>query len=356
MKNGVIDEMGETIQSQDRLLAFGSKTKTAINAPAGVTTLDMSKVKGILEYEPSEYTFTALAGTRLDEVDQMLAENNQFLPFDPPLVKHGGTLGGTVAANLSGPGKYHYGGVRDFVLGVQFFDSEGRLIRSGGKVVKNAAGFDIPKLMVGSLGSLGALVELSFKVFPRPKEYKTVTSSYPTLMNAMEHLIQLTASPIEILCLEIESTNSSYDLQIRLGGSPKLFDERIDRLEQFIGDIEVLDGDVESKYWEHINEFRWLPEDSTLVKIPLTPKLVPDLDEFLEQNGSNRRYSVGANVAWVAWSESLDKLDQHLKDSNLAGLTVLGSADQIRLGARDNGNFYQRIKKALDPNEKWAEV
>ncbi len=356
MSNGVIDEIGEIIQSQDRLLAFGSRTKTAIEAPSGVTTLDMSKVKGILEYIPSEYTFTALAGTRLDEIDQMLAENSQFLPFDPPLIKKGGTLGGTVAANLSGPGRYHYGGVRDFVLGVQFFDSEARLIRSGGKVVKNAAGFDIPKLMVGSLGSLGALVELSFKVFPRPKEYKTVISSYPTLNNAMEHLIQLTASPIEILCLEIEPTNNSYYLRIRIGGSAVLFDERIDKLKQFVDDIEVLDGEAESMYWEHINEFRWLPKDSTLVKVPLTPRLVPDLDEFLQQNDSIRRYSVGANVAWIAWSKPLDRLDQYLKDSNLTGLPILGSADRIRLGAWDTGNFYQRIKKALDPNGKWAEV
>jgi hypothetical protein len=175
-------------------------------------------------------------------------------------------------------------------------------------------------------------------------------------MNAMEHLVQLTVSPFEILYLEIEPTNSSYDLRMRLGGSPKLFDERIDRLEQFLGDITVLDGDVESNYWEHINEFRWLPEDSTLVKVPLTPKLVLDLDEFLQQNGSIRRYSVGANVAWIAWSKPLDKLDQHLKDSNLAGLTILGPADQIRLGAWNSGNFYQRIKKALDPKGKWAEV
>ncbi|MBE9475137.1 MAG: hypothetical protein IMY85_09625, partial [Chloroflexi bacterium] len=212
------------------------------------------------------------------------------------------------------------------------------------------------KLMVGSLGSLGALVELSFKVFPRPKEYSTVISSYPTLTDAMEHLIQLTACPIEILSLEIEPINSSYNLRIRLGGSPELFDERIDRLKQFVDDIEVLDGEAESMYWEHINEFRWLPEDSTLVKVPLTPKLVPDLDEFLQQNRSIRRYSVGANVAWIAWSKPLNKLDQHLKDSNLAGLTILGSADLIRLGAWDTGNFYQRIKNALDPDEKWTEV
>ena len=148
MKNGVISEIGEVIQAHDKLLAFGNKTKNAIDIPNGTLALDLSLLKGIIEYEPSEYTFTAYAGTRLDEIDQMLAENDQFLPFDPPLMKSGATLGGTVASNLSGPGRYYFGGVRDFVLGVQFIDGEGRTINSGGKVVKNAAGFDIPKLMV----------------------------------------------------------------------------------------------------------------------------------------------------------------------------------------------------------------
>lgn len=356
MKNGVIDEIGELIQSHDKLLAFGSKTKTAIYSPEGTVPLDLSKVKGILEYEPSEYTFTALAGTRLDEIDQMLADNNQFLPFDPLLIKHGATLGGTVASNLSGPGRYHFGGVRDFILGVHFFDGEGRLIRSGGKVVKNAAGFDIPKLMVGSLGSLGALIELSIKVFPRPQEYRTVIAHYPTLLEALEHLIRLTACPIEILCLELEPTDNSFDLRIRIGGFEALFDLRTERLKELVDEIEILDGEADSIYWEHINEFDWLSEDMVLIKVPLTPKLVLDLDEFLDQQGSIRRYSVGANVAWIGWSGSVNKLDKHLKESNLTGLTILGSTDQIRLGAWNPGNFYLRIKKALDPLEKWAEV
>ncbi len=356
MDNGYIDELGKLIESHDRLLAIGNNTKTAVTAPSGVTKLDMSKVSGIIEYQPSEYTFTAFTGTRLDTICQMLAENGQFLPFDPPFVKGGGTLGGTVATNLSGPGRYRYGGVRDFVLGVQFFDYQARLIRSGGKVVKNAAGFDIPKLMVGSLGALGAMVELSFKVFPQPPEYITITSNYPSLPGALEYLIQLTASPIELICLEIEPNAESYDLRIRLGGIPKLFANRIERLKEYIGDVEILEGEQEAKYWEGVNEFSWIPENSRLVKVPLTPKSVPDLDIFLKQNQAVRRYSVGANVAWIAWSKPLGILDQQLKDSKLVGLVILGIADQIHLGDWDSGSFYQRIKKALDPIGKWSEV
>ena len=191
MDNGYLDQIIEIIQSKSRLLPRGGMTKTGIQNPPDIDTLDMSKISGIREYNPSEYTFTAQAGTRLKEINQMLFDNGQFLPFDPPLAAQGATLGGTVAANLSGCMRYHYGGVRDFILGVHFLDSRGQLVRAGGKVVKNAAGFDIPKLMVGSLGSLGTIVELSFKVFPRPEEYISLVSKYENLVDALAALVKL---------------------------------------------------------------------------------------------------------------------------------------------------------------------
>jgi glycolate oxidase FAD binding subunit len=356
MNNGHIEEISEFIHSHSQILAYSSKTKTALQAPKEIAILDMSEISGVIEYEPSEYTFTAYAGTRLDEVNQMLAENGQFLPFDPLLSQLGGTLGGTVAANMNGPGRYRYGGIRDFVLGVKYFDDQARLIRSGGKVVKNAAGFDIPKLMVGSLGSFGALVELSFKVFPRPAEYTTVSSSHPTIASALESLIRLIVSPIEIFCLDLEPDENGYLLRIRLGGLHELFTDRIERLKQYTGNLEIMESEFEENYWRKIREFQWLPNDTILVKIPITPKLVPKLDEYLEANDKIRRYSAGANVAWVAWPQPLDSLDNFLKQENLAGLTILGSTDQIRIGAWEPGVFYQRVKDALDPSGKWAKV
>src|SRR5436190_11409249 len=117
----------------------------------------MRHLSGMMEYDPAEFTFTALAGTPLAVVQKELAGNGQYLPFDPPLAAQGATLGGTVAAGLSGPGRLRYGGVRDFIVGVQWVDGSGTVIRGGGKVVKNAAGFDFPKLFTGSLGRLGIL-------------------------------------------------------------------------------------------------------------------------------------------------------------------------------------------------------
>src|SRR5207253_6842143 len=131
-------------------------------------------LRGITEYDPSEFTFTAGAGTPVREIVAALAESGQYLPFDPMLVEAGATLGGTVAAGLSGPGRFRFGGVRDFILGVRFVDGAGRLLRMGGKVVKNAAGFDLPKFFCGSLGRFGLIVEATFKVFPRPASRLTL--------------------------------------------------------------------------------------------------------------------------------------------------------------------------------------
>ena len=123
-----------------------------------------------------------------------------------------------------------------------------------------------------------------------------------------------------------------------------------------MGDVDVLDGDEERSYWEGINDFSWVPGDSLLIKVPINPSSLTALDEYLKHNNTARRYSAGANVAWIAWTKSIENIDSYLMKSNLVGLTILGKADQNRLGARDSGKFYQRIKKALDPVGKWAEV
>src|SRR6266851_2564262 len=150
-----IDEVQKAVAESARVVVRGAGTKGGLCAPDGdATVLDLSTLSGVLEYEPGEFTFTALAGTPVATVNRLLAEHGQYLPFDPPLVERGATLGGTVAAGLSGSGRYRFGGVRDFIIGVRFVDGQGQLVRGGGKVVKNAAGFDLPKLMVGSLGRL----------------------------------------------------------------------------------------------------------------------------------------------------------------------------------------------------------
>jgi glycolate oxidase FAD binding subunit len=199
-----IEDVQAAVRENARLLPRGGGTKPGLSTPTeGVTALDMSVLTGVLEYNPNEFTFTALAGTRVAEVQAMLAEYGQYLPFDPPLADKGATLGGTVASGLSGPGRYRYGGARDFILGVRLVDGNGDVIRGGGKVVKNSAGFDIPKMMVGSLGQLGVLIETTFKVFPQSPTHITVRHSYRTFNDALNALYRLCTARLDVEALDL---------------------------------------------------------------------------------------------------------------------------------------------------------
>jgi glycolate oxidase FAD binding subunit len=334
----------------------GAQSKTALSATGEVFALDFTSLSGLIEYEPSEYTFTALAGTPLAEVHAALAEHNQYLPFDPPLVEAGATLGGTVAAGLSGPGRYRFGGVRDFMLAVQYLDGQGRLVRSGAKVVKNSAGFDMPKLMVGSLGSLGALTELTLKVFPRPAGTASFQVDFSGIDEALKVLVHLTLLPLDLYALDLAPHPRGVYLLIRIGGSPASFPARLQRLKEMLGEGQVLEGDAEEEIWRSEREYLWMPAQTSLVKIPLTPRRVTQLDGFLSANNASRRYQAGANLAWVAWPGNLELLDRHLQENQLRGLVLLGSPGRVYLGMDTGGTFASRVKQAVDPLGRWADV
>lgn len=362
MRPGSVAEVQDFVRSQAHIRARGAGSKTALSPSLDTEgVIETDGLSNILDYQPEEFTFTAQAGAPLALVEAALAEHGQFMPFDPPLVGRGATLGGTVASGLSGPGRYRFGGVRDFLLGVQFVDGSGNLVRGGGKVVKNAAGFDLPKLMVGSLGQFGVLVELAFKVFPRPPAFATLRWEFPTLNLAMQALIRLTALPIEIYALELEPGAQSTALLARLGGAPASFPERLARLGSEVGEppTSSLQGDEndvneESAVWQRLREFDWAPPGHLLVKAPLTPQRVLELDARLATGGALRRYSAGANLAWIAWPGSLEVLEQVLAELGLSGLVVVGDAPTPWIGVSSGDGFLHRVRQALDPQGKFT--
>ena len=128
--------------------------------------LDLRTLSGVTSYEPSELVVTAGAGTPLAELEALLATQGQCLPFEPPHYSPGGTVGGMVAAGLSGPARASAGAVRDFMLGVRFINGQGEHLTFGGQVMKNVAGYDVSRLMAGSMGTLGVITEVSLKVLP----------------------------------------------------------------------------------------------------------------------------------------------------------------------------------------------
>jgi glycolate oxidase FAD binding subunit len=317
----------------------------------------------VVEYHPEELVFTALAGTTVAEADRILGEHGQYLPFDPPFAERGATLGGTVAAGLSSPGRCRHGGVRDFLLGVRFVSASGQIVRGRGRVVKNAAGFDLPKLMVGSAGQLGVLVEVSIKVLPRPEVYSTLMIDCAGLGPALDGLAQLAALPVDIDALEIDvrsaGTHDSGGVRIllRVGGGEKSLSGRIDRLRRELGGGEVLAGVHESALWRDAREFGWVPDGWSLAKVPVTPARIVELDARLEPTQERlRRYGARGQVAWIASPGPADELDGTLTELGLSGLAVLGPAGRRRFGARTGSTFERRVKGALDPDGRFVDL
>lgn len=311
--------------------------------------LDVSGLAGVVDYDPAELTFTARPGTPLAEIDAMLAAHGQHLPFDPPRLGDGATLGGAVAAGVTGPAGFA-AGIRDFVVGVRFVDGTGRLAMGGGKVVKNAAGFDLPKLMVGSLGRLGVIVELSLKVFPRPAATATVRFPSVGLERGLAAIAAIARGPIPVSALDLDPDGG---VTARIGGDAELIDARAVRLARAVEPAgEPLVGDAEAALWDQARRFAWVGPDARLVVVPLGPRRVPSLDQELARRGIGRRYGLAANVAWIAWpaADRLDDLAELLAAHALSGIALTGEplADPL-LGAATGGDFGGRVARALDP-------
>src|SRR5690606_27031402 len=168
------DRVRAAAAAQRALCIRGGGTKDFYGqAPVG-DPLDMRGYRGIVSYEPTELVITARCGTPLAEVEAALAERGQMLAFEPPAFGNAATIGGVVAAGLSGPRRANAGAVRDYVLGATLLDGAGRVLAFGGQVMKNVAGYDVSRLACGSLGILGPIVEVSLKVLPIPMSGCTV--------------------------------------------------------------------------------------------------------------------------------------------------------------------------------------
>lgn len=331
-------------------MARGSCTKTALhNGDAAM--LPMAGCSGVIDYQPSEFVITAWAGTPVRDVVQLLAERGQYLPFDPLLVQRGATLGGTIAANACGPERYRYGSVRDFFIGTRFIDGNGELLRGGGKVVKNAAGFDYPKLMAGGMGRMGVLVDVTFKVFPKPEAYATLIVPCATLQEALALLPNLTNCAYDLNAIEIVSQANGFAVQVRVGGLEGGLPARMDRVRTLCGSGEIMSGDAEKALWDAAREVAWAGE-LPVVRVPITPSKIAELDAAIAT--VQRRYSAGGNAAWIATNDT-PAIDATLKDLKLQGLIMMNTdAGDPRIGLWQTNPFADRVKRAIDPMNKFG--
>lgn len=211
-------------------------------------TLDMRSVRGIVNYHPSELVITALAGTPLQEIVDTLDASGQMLAFDPPFFGAGATIGGCVSAGLAGPRRYAAGPVKDYVLGAHLLDAQGRILKFGGEVMKNVAGYDVSRLLTGSLGMFGALTQVSVKVAPKPFEFCTLEWEMDET-SALEKCLSWRAKPLPISATVWESVGGAGRLRVRLAGAAAA----LNSARQVLGG-EVMEHAQATKYWFDLRE------------------------------------------------------------------------------------------------------
>jgi glycolate oxidase FAD binding subunit len=207
-----------------RLRLRGGGTKDFYGEPAGGEPLDLRALSGIVSYEPTELVATVRCGTPLAELEAALAERRQCLPFEPPHFGAGATVGGMVAAGLSGPRRASAGAVRDYVLGAVLMNAQGELLHFGGQVMKNVAGYDVSRLLAGSLGILGPIVQVSLKVLPVPPAEATVLMS-AGLRDALDLMNRWAGQPLPISA----TAWHAGDLGVRFSGARAAVDAAVAR-------------------------------------------------------------------------------------------------------------------------------
>jgi glycolate dehydrogenase FAD-binding subunit len=208
-------------------------------------TLATGGLTGISLYEPASLTLIVRAGTPLEQVESVLARENQHLPFEPPRLNHlygtknKPTIGGTIACGLSGPRRIQAGAARDSLIGVRFVTGSGERVKNGGRVMKNVTGYDLVKLMCGSHGTLGVLTELSFKLLPRPETSATLLIADLDDTTAQQAMTAVQTSPFDV-------TGAAHDPQgeggrpvtmIRIEGFKRSVDYRAERLRELLAEF-----------------------------------------------------------------------------------------------------------------------
>ena len=331
--------VAQAAASRTRLRIRGGGTKDFYGAALEGEPLDVAAHAGIVAYEPRELVLTVRAGTPVDEVERVLAAERQMLPFEPPRFDGGGgraTIGGTVAAGLSGPRRPYAGAVRDFVLGARIVNGRGEDLAFGGRVIKNVAGYDVSRLMAGAFGTLGVITEVSFKVLPRSAMEATVAFER-SQAEATAEVNRWAGQPLPL------SATAWQDgvLRVRLSGAPPA----VEAARRKLGGEEVRDADA---YWTALREHRlpFFAGDAPLWRVSVAQTAEP-----LDVPGATL-VEWGGGLRWIAGD--VDALAVR-SSAERAG----GHATLFRGGDKSAGVFHplapaverlhRRLKAAFDP-------
>jgi glycolate oxidase FAD binding subunit len=254
----LLAQVKEAIEQQAPLTIEGGGSKSFYGYPPSpeLDRLNVSSHRGIIDYEPAELVMHVRAGTRLSEINQLLGDNNQLLPFEPPDFDANSTIGGVIASGLSGPRRPYAGSVRDFVLGITLITGRGEILEFGGQVMKNVAGYDVSRLLTGSLGTLGIILDVSLKVLPAPEV--EITRAIAVSCQAFQARLQSMQRNMPL-------SGAAYQdgfLKVRLSGSEAAVSAAAQKT----------DGeDTDNGYWENLNTLKCFAGVKNLWRVSVAP-------------------------------------------------------------------------------------
>jgi glycolate oxidase FAD binding subunit len=240
----LIDQVRAASAARRPLRIVGGDTKSFYGAPVAGDPLSTTSWYGIVSHEPTELVVTARAGTPLAELEAVLLEKGQCLPFEPPRFGPAATIGGVIAAGLAGPARAAAGGVRDYVLGVRFIDGRGEWLTFGGQVMKNVAGYDVSRVMAGSLGTLGVITDISLKILPVAPAQATLVFALGQ-HDALEQLHRWGGQPLPINASCWVRDGSDDRLYVRLRGAVAAVEAACERMAREAGGKRMDNGQAD---------------------------------------------------------------------------------------------------------------
>ena len=290
---------------------------------------------GIVSYQPSELVVTARASTPLREIHAVLADSNQMLGFEPPAFADTATIGGTVAAGLSGSARPYAGSIRDAVLGVKLLTGRGEVVRFGGEVMKNVAGYDVSRLMVGSMGSLGIILEVSLRVTPRPP-VQSYWARDCDEVEAFKRMAQLRQTTLPITGIAYDSER----LHLRLAGSEIAVQQAVAQIKDF--------SSQDGAFWPLLNEqkHRFFERPENLWRMSL-----PFEQENLMRIPAPRIWDWGGELCWAKTEEAARKVDEIARAAHGSARLFRGqfSGEAARVDEPIQ-EIRSRLRAVFDPN------
>ena len=332
-------QISDAVKNAQQLQIIGNNSKAFYGCNTSgdnLTALNIANHNGIIDYQPTELTITARAGTLLKDIIDVLAENGQMLPFEPPCFDNRATLGGCIATALAGPRRPWTGPVRDYVIGTRILTGNGKEIRLGGKVMKNVAGYDLFRPMAGALGTLGLMLDITVKLLPLPEQETSFT--IPLDNKQMQHTLH------DWRQRSLPLSAASYFqglLSIRLSGSASSIDDAVSKLPS---DSEETSND----YWHKLNEqqLSFFDQDSPLYRL-----LVPANAAYDTFSGDCLADWGGA-LRWIKSPLSFDEVQHYAAE--LGGTASVyrnnnQGGDVFSPLADDLFELHRRIKMVMDP-------